>query len=364
MRKAAYIIASLAVMWILFSSLGKSQKPEEMNNVAVIDSVRTEKGKFLNLEPTQTMVDFKWSTMKEFMKKGNKVPSNPLPIDKFDSSLYANRQPDVLSVVWFGHSCALIEANGLLILTDPVFSVKAGPGGLTGPRRFHDQIPVSAGQLPALDVVLISHDHFDHLDKRTISALIPKTKLFVVPQGIAPYLRKWGVENSKIRELVWGDQTEVSGTRFISTPARHFSGRGLFNRNTTLWTSWVIKGNSHSVYFSGDSGYQKAFAEIGAKYGPFDLSLLECGQYNDDWGLIHMSPEESAQAGMDVQSKLAIPIHWGTFKLSVHSWTEPAERFSTHADSIGLRYATPRIGQHILINDHVATEKWWDEIKP
>jgi L-ascorbate metabolism protein UlaG (beta-lactamase superfamily) len=355
----------LCIVLILFTIRGAKtiQAKEKMNTYNNNkDSVLIEKGRFLNQEPTKTMLGMSKSTLKQMLRKGEKVPEVPLPIYSFNKTPYAKSNDSILAVVWLGHSCALIELDGKLILTDPMLSKRAGPTSWTGTKRFHGEVPVEVEMLPELDVVLISHDHFDHLDKQTIKALDAKTKQYIVPLGIAQYLKKWGIDAKKIEQRSWWESIKIGGTEFISTPARHFSGRGLFDRNTTLWTSWVIIGKHQRVFFSGDSGYQEAFKTIGKKYGPFDLSLLECGQYNEDWGLIHMSPEESVQAGIDLGSKYALPIHWGAFSLSVHAWYEPVERFKAKANAEGLNMITPQIGERLVIDKNSQTSNWWESL--
>lgn len=325
----------------------------------ISDSVIQKNGKFENIEPTKVMQGMSASTLKEFFRKGEKVPEKVLPIVPFDASAYTNPDTSELAITWFGHSSVLIQIDGRLILTDPALSASAGPTSVTASKRFHKAIPVKPEELPNLDVVLISHDHYDHLDKKIIQQLADKTSMFIVPSGVEKHLLKWGISEDKITVRSWWQETKYAGIRFIATPARHFSGRGMFDRNKTLWTSWVIQGAQKRVFFSGDSGYQKAFAEIGEKYGPFDLSLMECGQYNKDWSLIHMSPEESAQAAIELQSTYALPIHWGAFSLSVHAWHEPVQRFSVKAEELNLPILTPKIGERLIITDSVKTTNWW-----
>lgn len=360
-RLTLKILVGFIIVGLLLQSFSAIKYRIIMADYNITDSVKTKKGKFLNQEPTKTMQGMSMSTLKEFFRKGEKVPASPLPIVEIDINEYIPNETQELAVTWFGHSSALIEIDGKIILTDPALSERAGIGKNLGSKRFHGKVPVQVADLPNIDVVLISHDHFDHLDKETVLGLIQKTNRFIVPTGVGQYLMKWGVAVENIQELSWWESTSYSEVEFISTPARHFSGRGLFDRNTTLWCSWVIKGKEQSVYFSGDSGYQKDFKEIGNKFGPFDLSLLECGQYNSDWGLIHMSPEESVQAGLDTKTKLAMPIHWGAFNLSVHSWYEPVERFANRANETGLNYFTPMIGQRTVISKETTSLEWWKE---
>ena len=208
--------------------------------------------------------------------------------------------------------------------------------------------------------MLISHDHYDHLDYGSIQKLKSKVKMFYVPLGIKAHLTAWGVDENNIKEFDWWESTTLNGIEFVSTPARHFSGRGLTNRNSTLWSSWVLKSKNSSIFFSGDSGYGKHFKEIGKKYGPFDFAMMECGQYNEQWSQIHMSPEETIQATIDVQSKLMMPIHWGAFKLALHSWNDPIIRATKKAVDLNVNISTPKIGESIILNDKIPTEKWWN----
>ena len=206
----------------------------------------------------------------------------------------------------------------------------------------------------------MSHDHYDHLDYETIQKLKDKVGVYFTPLGLGNHLIEWGVNKERINELNWWDSIDFDGIKLICTPARHFSGRGLFDRATTLWCSWVIEGKKDNVFFSGDSGYDTHFKEIGEKYGPFDISLMECGQYNEDWKLLHMMPEETVQAALDLKSKLTMPIHWGGFTLAFHDWTDPIERVVNKAKKLNMPITTPKIGEPVIIGKETyPIEKWW-----
>jgi L-ascorbate metabolism protein UlaG (beta-lactamase superfamily) len=213
--------------------------------------------------------------------------------------------------------------------------------------------------LPPLDIVLLSHDHYDHLDHGSILKLKAKAKHFVVPLGVAAHLVKWGVAASRITELDWWETATVDGVFLAAAPARHFSGRGLRDRDKTLWCSWVLKSGEQSVYFGGDSGYDTHFKEIGQKYGPFDLTMLECGQYNEAWQYIHMMPEQTAQAHLDLRGNVLMPTHWGAFSLALHPWQEPIDRLSKAAQDLNITLATPLIGQRWNPLAQVPQTQWW-----
>ncbi|ODQ96657.1 MBL fold metallo-hydrolase [Mycolicibacterium holsaticum] len=265
-----------------------------------------------------------------------------------------------LAVRWFGHSSALIDIDGYRVLADPVWSQRCSPSHAVGPQRMHD-VPAPLEALPAVDAVLISHDHYDHLDIQTIIGLARTQRSpFVVPLGVGAHLRKWRIPESRIVELDWYESHQIGDLRLVCTPARHFSGR-LFSRNTTLWASWVITGPQHRAFFGGDTGYTKSFAEIGVDHGPFDLTLLPIGAYHPAWPDIHMNPEEAVRAHLDVaeaHSGLLVPIHWATFRLAPHPWAEPVERLLKAADAERVTVAVPKPGQRV---DPATSsfDPWW-----
>lgn len=284
-------------------------------------------GKFQN--PNALSLEFAGSYPKmisEFMF-GDEVrfPKTPPPVENLD--IQALTAADELRFAWLGHSTVFLNVEGTTVLTDPVFSNRVSPISFAGPGRFHDRLPVSPENLPEVDVVVISHDHYDHLDRSAIEAIHPKVGTFYVPLGVGAYLIKWGVPSCKVVELDWWEEAhDESGLTLACTPSQHFSGRGLFDRNSTLWCSWTILGQDSRVYFSGDTGYSPHFKEIGAKYGPFDLTLMESGAYSEYWPHIHMLPEQSVQAHVDLGGRIMLPIHWGTFNLALHDWDEPIAR--------------------------------------
>lgn len=292
-----------------------------------------------------------------FFKKGEKKPLTALPQDRVDVNLLLNNEHKGILSAWLGHSSLLINIDGSIVLTDPVFERKVSP---VGPIRFHRQLPLKVEELPFVDVVIISHDHYDHLNKYSVRQLEKKTALFVVPLGVGQRLEKWGIKRSKIVELNWWDSYRVKNDLAITaTPAQHFSGRGLFDKNRTLWASWAISTDHHRVFFSGDSGYFPGFKEIGEKYGPFDVAFMECGAYNQHWSNIHMFPEQTVQAFQDIKGKVLHPIHWATFNLALHAWYEPIERVTAAATRHNITIATPVIGQVVDYNQPISSKSWW-----
>jgi L-ascorbate metabolism protein UlaG (beta-lactamase superfamily) len=266
-----------------------------------------------------------------------------------------------MAVTWFGHASALLEVDGQRVLVDPVWSLRVSPSPLIGPTRLHP-VPVALEELPPVDAVLISHDHYDHLDLPTVRALVElQSAPFVVPLGIGEHLRKWGVPDDRIVELDWNGSTRVGALTLTCTEARHFSGR-FFARDTTLWASWVVAGPRHRVFFGGDTGYTPAFAAIGAQLGPFDLTLLPIGAYNDAWHAIHMDPEEAMHAHGDLGGRLLLPIHWATFNLAFHRWAEPVQRLLAAAERVGAQVAVPLPGRRIDVLDPPKLEDWWTAV--
>lgn len=323
----------------------------------VRNSKNFNKGKFLNKEETSIMTGFHFKTFVNYFKSDGIAAKNNIPVEKRKIDSYNCEYGT--KITWFGHSTLLIQINGKNVFLDPMLSKVPAPHPMLAGKRFNEKLPMEIDEIPELDAILISHDHYDHLDYSTIVQLKHKTKMFYTPLGVGAHLRAWGVDEEKIRELDWWEEARLDNITFIATPARHFSGRGLFNRNRTLWCSWVIKSNELSLFFSGDTGYHNTFKEIGDKYGPFDLTMLECGQYNESWANIHMMPEETVQAHKDLKGKALLPIHWAAFKLSAHSWNEPVERVVKQASESNVKIVTPKIGEVVEVGKTETFEKWW-----
>lgn len=295
------------------------------------------------------------------MLKGNSngTPSEILPTVQWTKDQVDALSDTVTTAIWYGHSSFYLKMNGMSILIDPMLGDYPSPApGLIG-KRFNYDMPIEIADLPEIDVVVFSHDHYDHLDYESVLKLKDKTKQFITPLGVGAHLESWGVDPDKITELYWHERLKIDAIEFTCTPAQHFSGRGTADRFHTLWSSWVIEGQ-HKIFFSGDSGYFDGFKEIGEKYGPFELSFMECGQYDELWPDIHMFPEQTAQAALDVKSKRMMPIHWGGFKLANHDWDDSINRAQKASDSLGLDMITPKIGEAIVLGDTTLQyEEWW-----
>ncbi|MBT8228416.1 MAG: Zn-dependent hydrolase [Dactylosporangium sp.] len=289
---------------------------------------------------------------------GRRRPVAPIPIATGD----ADRRPATgLHLTWYGHASALVELDGRRVLLDPVWGDRCSPLGLVGPKRLHPP-PVALSQLPAVDAIVISHDHYDHLDLPTVRRLREtQTAPFVVPLGVGAHLDRWGVPADRIIELDWHEHVDLAGLTVTATPARHFSGRG-FVRDRTLWASWVVAGPTRRVFYSGDTGYTESYASIGAEYGPFDATLMQIGAYGPAWPDIHLTPEDAVSAHLDLNGNVLVPVHWGTFNLAVHGWAEPADRVWLEAKAHGIPLVVPRPGERVDVDDPPAVDGWWQPI--
>ncbi|MCD9458733.1 MBL fold metallo-hydrolase [Marinibactrum halimedae] len=318
-----------------------------------------EGGKFVNEAPVHTENMFR--ILKQFIVQDRTAPMPTQPVPVTPLTAQALQEAPSPSLYRLGHSTILIKVDGQYVLTDPVFSKRASPVQWMGPKRFHDA-PLTIDELPPIDVVLISHDHYDHLDKASVRELNGKVKQFVVPLKVGKRLQKFGVAKEKITELDWWQSHEVNGLKLVATPAQHFSGRGLFDRDKTLWCSWSIIGKESRIFFSGDGGYFAGFKEIGDAYGPFDITLIETGAYNKMWGDTHMMPEESVQAHLDVKGVAMVPIHNGTFDLALHDWYEPFERALNKANEKRVNMLSPVFGERVDILNPTNTQRWWQSM--
>ncbi|CAH3700650.1 hypothetical protein AI2795V1_2357, partial [Serratia marcescens] len=291
-----------------------------------------------------------------FNKPKGTVPATPVPIQRL-SRAELEAAPD-RSLYRLGHSTVLLKLRGQWWLTDPVFSERASPLPFAGPKRFHAP-PIAIEELPPIRAVILSHDHYDHLDQAAIRALDGKVGQFVAPLGVGDRLAAWGVAPDKIRQFDWWQGTEIDGLRLTATPAQHFSGRSLTDGNRTLWCSWVIEDDELRVFFSGDSGYFTGFAEIGRRFGPFDLTLMETGAYDKRWPYVHMHPQQTVQAHRDLLGRWLLPIHNGTFDLAMHAWQDPFDQVLRHAAPSSVQVATPMIGERVdIVRPHPGS-RWW-----
>ena len=371
LRRTAKLLGGLVLLLLLavtaFCQLSPQLggTPTKTEKAAFVRSGHYRDGRFFSPQPTEVMTGGStFGAMRQmlFDKSKQANPPGPLPMRYLDSAALAHPAPGLVQVTWFGHSASLVELAGRRVLLDPMLSIKMGPVAGVAPVRYNPRAPIAAEKLPYIDAVLISHDHYDHLDYRTVLALKEKVGVFCVPLGDAAHLRRWGVAESHIREMNWGDSVRLPGLLLVSQPTRHFSGRGLTNRNSTFWSSWVLVGGGKRLFFSGDGGYGPHFRAIGAQYGPFDLALMECGQYNQSWAEIHMQPEQSVQAALDVRAKAMLPVHWGAFTESLHAWNEPVRRAHAEAARRHLPFTTPELGQPVRLDtgQPLPQQPWWE----
>lgn len=342
-------------------------KPTENDKIGYKESPYYHKGKFENEIPTPMNLSFLQyvSLLKKYIVGvPNQAPQNELPVQKLDSAAIVNHPDSLTRITWFGHSAFLLQMDGQTILIDPMFGDVPAPHPWLGTKRFSNGLPIEIEKLPNIDAVIFSHDHYDHLDYGSVIKLKDKVGKFYVPLGLGAHLREWGVPKDDIHELNWWDEIVHQGITLACTPARHFSGRGLSDRFSTFWCSWAIIGKTKKIYFSGDSGYGPHFKAIGDKYGPFDFAMMECGQYNELWHNIHMMPEETAQASIEVQAKLMMPIHWGSFVLALHTWSDPVERLSKKAAELNQPFVIPQIGEPLVLEQQeLPNSQWWRQIK-
>lgn len=295
-----------------------------------------------------------------FFGGGQRMPPGPLPLER-PHEAWRTRVSSGLRVTWLGHSTVLLEVDGFVLLTDPVFGERASPVSFAGPKRFHP-VPASLQELPPIDVVLLSHDHYDHLCASTMRALATQTMPIVTSLGVGARLEALGIAHERISELDWGEHTDIRGLRLTATPCQHFSGRGTADRNKTLWSSWVIKSDRRTLFFSGDTGLTEQYEITAKQYGPFELVMLEVGAFHESWGDIHLGPENALKAFRMLGGGTLLPVHWGTFNLALHAWDEPAETLVRLAHEQKLRVLTPRLGQVFEPSHSETLPHWWKNV--
>jgi len=290
-----------------------------------------------------------------------RTPDGPPPVASRSRADYRTPPASGLRVTWLGHSTLLVEIDGRRVLIDPVWGERASPLTFLGPKRFFAP-PLPLAELPGVDVVVISHDHYDHLDLPTMRALVARGVRWVVPLGVGAHLRAWGVAERDVTELDWWVAAEVKGLTLTATPARHFSGRGLDDRDRTLWAGWALAGPAHRVFYSGDTALHEEFDDIGARLGPFDLTMIEAGAYSALWADVHLGPEQAVLAHRLVRGDVMLPVHWGLFDLALHGWTEPMERVLVAAERAGVRVASPQPGGMVEPAAVGAPRRWWPAV--
>lgn len=355
----ALIVLLIGIIMIdTWSALGVQPAGERLERIR--KSPQYTGDKFANPLPNQqastSSILKKWF----FETVPNREPEISLPVIQRSAADFATPSSD-LRVTWFGHSSLLVEIDGRRILVDPMWGDYASPGRVFGVKRFYAP-PIALEDLPAVDAVVLSHDHYDHLNESTIKALRDNVPLFVVPLGLGAHLEYWGVSADRIVELDWWDSIDVAGVTVVCTPARHFSGRTFTDRDATLWAGWAFLGENQRAFFSGDTGMFPGFTEIGERLGPFDITMIETGAYNVAWPDVHLGPEQAVQAHQMVRGNLMLPVHWGTFALAFHGWTEPVERVLVAAEAAGVSVATPNPGESISIISTRAGNRWWPDI--
>ncbi|MEH6403761.1 MAG: MBL fold metallo-hydrolase [Sneathiella sp.] len=346
------------------SSFGGNVSDKQLEKMQ--KSEHFKEGKFVNTIP-QSPENFGlyWDYLKEqFGGDQIRHPPSPIPVQMLNKDSFSNLPPIGLKAIWFGHSSVYIELDGYRLMVDPVFSEYASPFSWIGPKRFHPT-PIPLELLPKIDAVMISHDHYDHLDMQTVKHLASNGTQFYLPLGVSTHLIEWGIPSSQIIELDWWEGAKLGTLAITSTPARHYSGRSLLDYKETFWASWSIAGPKHSVFYSGDTGYSDHFKEIGNKLGPFDLSIIKIGAYGpgQPWIDIHMEAEKSVTAHQDLKAKYMLPVHWATFNMGFHDWDEPIKRTLTVAQKMNINLLTPKVGEVVQPGSPQKNAHWWEDVK-
>ncbi|MES2623384.1 MAG: MBL fold metallo-hydrolase [Patescibacteria group bacterium] len=333
------------------------QNPFQKLGDKISQSLHFQNGVFTNIEPTEVTLENGsfFRMIKEFINKPkDTAPLTALPTIKTDLKSLKGDTPEV---VWFGHSSFLITTKSKRILVDPVFG-NASPVSFFG-KPFKGTNVYGADDMPEIDLLIISHDHYDHLDFKTLCKIKSKIKKIVCALGVRSHFIYWGFDESIITELDWDEKCTIDSFEIISIPARHFSGR-TFNRNKTLWSAYVLSFDGYKIFIGGDSGYDGQFKKTGDMCGPFDIAFLECGQYGKDWSLIHMFPEQTAQAALDLKAKVLFPVHWAKFTLSLNSWNDSIKRVFVAAKDMPFKTVAPKIGEVYGMGKDFVQEEWWN----
>ena len=351
---ALAVVGALVDGWRAFGRRADGERRARMEK-----SPQWSDGHFTNPQP---MINDVWGSVTGAFKASQHAsPASPVSTVRGGPERFATPPPTGLRVTWLGHSTLLVEVDGYRILTDPVWGERASPLSAVGPKRWYAPL-LALGELPKLDAVVISHDHYDHLDEPTLSAMKDWDTTFIVPLGVGAHLVYWGVPASRIIELDWWERTKVKELEIVSTPSRHASGRFIVDTNATLWASYAFIGPRHRVWFSGDTGLFPALRDIGERLGPFDLTLIESGAYGSAWPDWHLGPEQAVIAHQMVRGRVMLPVHWGLFNLAFHGWTEPAERVLAAARRTGVTAVIPKPGQSVEPEALPPFERWWPDL--
>ena len=371
MKKFILVIFNLCFLLASCSQFGENPSGDHLDKIKKSPNYNTEEERFGN------RIENMWDQMIEkdsfwddpqkrifnnyFFNSAQTVPEFKLTEVKPPNLKEFMQSTEGIKFIWFGHSTLLVNIKNIIVLIDPVFSKAASPVSFIV-ERFQPPV-LELKDLPRIDYILISHDHYDHLDMETVIYFKEKDVKFITPLGVTSHLKRWGVHESKLFETDWWGKLEFEGITFVCTPAQHFSGRfATFSSFKTLWSSWIVKTESNSFYFNGDSGYDIHYKQIGDSYGPFDLAFIDSGQYNERWREVHNMPEEAAQAVLDLKGKAMVPIHWGMFNLAMHDWFEPVEESEKYAKKYGIKLMTPKLGQLVSTESQNVFEKWWKDL--
>ncbi len=359
-------LLTLAIAITLSSCASFGNRASGQRQTRIEASPHSADGHFLNAQP---LGDFNWGDLWYFLGQrlfGQQIRRPPalLPFVPVHPASFITPPPPGLRAIWLGHSSVLIEMDGLRFLLDPIFSDYASPFQWIGPKRFAPP-PIALSDLPPIDAVLISHDHYDHLDMHTAQHLATMGSHFLVPLGIGAHLEAWGIPASQITDLDWWESHQLGQITFVCTPSQHYSGRGLLDRMETLWASWTALGPQHRVFYSGDTGFSDHFQHIGQRFGPFHLGIFKIGAYgpSDYWHDVHIDPEEAIQAHRDVRGQILLPVHWATFNLGLHDWDEPIKRALKTARENKVELVTPRLGELLTVGQAFHSSAWWDQVQ-